>query len=48
MTSERKCMQAPIGRGSYCGSTSYPVVTVEQATCANCLAAFRADERAAK
>lgn len=40
-------MQAPVGRGRYCGSSS-PIVPATEVTCENCLAAFRADERAAK
>ena len=44
----RTCMQAPASRGPYCGRSIPTFVPATEVTCENCLAAFRADERAAK
>lgn len=41
-------MQAPIERGAYCGRPGATIVAATAATCTNCKAAFRADERTAK
>ncbi|MEJ6490726.1 hypothetical protein PQI23_13450 [Leucobacter sp. USCH14] len=44
----RTCMQAPIGRGAYCGRPGATIVAATAVTCTNCQAALRADERASK
>ena len=43
---ERTCFQGVATTAAYCGRRSAPIVPITQATCSDCHAAYRADERA--